>query len=46
METVLKSLGVKSDDFEKFRFGTEILMVIFFLVFGAASLVVLINSPA
>lgn len=47
MKTVLERLGVMKDaPLEKFRIGTTILMLLFFLSFGAVSLLVLINSAA
>jgi hypothetical protein len=47
MKTVLARLGVADNvPLEKFKKGTAILMILFFLVFGAASLFVLINSAA
>jgi hypothetical protein len=47
MKTVLERLGVvDNDSLEKFKTGTAILMILFFLMFGAASLFVLINSAA
>lgn len=47
MESVLKWLGVsKEDSFEKFRLSTSILLVLFFLTFGTASLLFLLNSAA
>ena len=47
MKTVLVKLGVADNvPMEQFRKGTAILMILFFLVFGAASLFVLLNSAA
>jgi hypothetical protein len=47
MKTVLERLGVADNvPLEKFRKGTAILMILFFLMFGAASLFVLIHSAA
>ena len=47
MKTVLAKLGVADNaPLEKFRKGTAILMILFFLIFGAASLFVLLNSAA
>ena len=47
MKTVLAKLGVADGvSLEKFRKGTAILMILFFLIFGAASLFVLLNSAA
>ncbi len=47
MKTVLERLGVADDvPLEKFRKGTAILMILFFLMFGAVSLIVLLNSAA
>ena len=47
MKTVLQRLGVTKDaPLEKFRTATAILMILFFLTFGAASLMILINSAA
>jgi hypothetical protein len=47
MKTVLERLGVAGDaPLERFKKGTAILMILFFLMFGAASLLVLLNSAA
>jgi hypothetical protein len=47
MKTVLARLGVADNvPLEKFKKGTAILMILFFLVFGVASLFVLLNSAA
>ncbi len=47
MQTVFERLGVAGNvPLEKFKKGTAILMILFFLIFGAASLFMLINSPA
>lgn len=47
MKTVLERLGVAHDaPLDRFKKGTAILMILFFLMFGAASLLVLLNSPA
>ena len=47
MKTVLERLGVAEDvPLDKFRKSTAILMILFFLMFGAASLIVLLNSAA
>ena len=47
MKTVLERLGVTKDaSLERFRMGAAILMILFFLTFGAASLMILINSAA
>lgn len=47
MESVLKWLGVsETESFEKFRLNTSILLVLFFLVFGTASMLLLLNSAA
>lgn len=47
MKTVLERLGVAENvPLEKFKKGTAILMILFFLMFGTASLFVLINSAA
>ena len=47
MKTVLERLGVADNSpLENFRKGTAILMILFFLMFGAASLFILINSAA
>lgn len=47
MKTVLERLGIAEDaPFERFRSGAALIMVLFFLMFGAVSLVVLINSAA
>jgi hypothetical protein len=47
MESVLKWLGVSdTEPFEKVRLQTSILLVVFFLVFGTASMFLLLNSTA
>jgi hypothetical protein len=47
MKTVLTRLGVTDNvPLEKFRKGTAILMILFFLMFGTVSLVMLLNSAA
>jgi hypothetical protein len=47
MKTMLERLGVTKDaPFADFKKGTAILMILFFLTFGAASLIVLLNSAA
>jgi hypothetical protein len=47
MKAVLARLGVAENvPLEKFKKGTAILMILFFLLFGAASLMFLINSAA
>ena len=47
MKTVLERLGVADNvSLEEFKKGTAILMILFFLVFGAASLFILLNSAA
>ncbi len=47
METVLERVcEVLDEPRKKSHLGTTILMILFFLMFGAASLYVLINSPA
>jgi hypothetical protein len=47
MKTVFERLGVAGNvPLEKFKKGTAILMILFFLIFGAASLFILINSAA
>jgi hypothetical protein len=47
METVMKWLGVsETESFEKVRMHTSILLVLFFLVFGTASMLLLLNSSA
>ena len=47
MESVMKWLGVsEAESFEKFRMHTSILLVLFFLVFGTASMLLLLNSAA
>lgn len=47
MESVLKWLGVSdTEPFEKVRLHTSILLVLFFLVFGTASMFLLLNSTA
>ena len=47
MKTVLQRLGVSGNaPLEKFKKTTAILMILFFLVFGAASLFILLNSAA
>ena len=47
MKTVLERLGVAGNaSFEDFRRGTAILMILFFLTFGTASLMILLNSAA
>ena len=47
MKTVLERLGIAKDaPFEKFKKSTAILMILFFLTFGAASLMILLNSAA
>ena len=47
MKTVMERLGVAKDGpLEDFRKGTSVLMILFFLIFGAASLLVLLNSAA
>ena len=47
MKTVLERLGVAGNvPLEKLRKTTAILMILFLLVFGAASLFILINSAA
>jgi hypothetical protein len=47
MESVMKWLGVsETESYEKFRQQTSILLVLFFLVFGTASMFLLLNSAA
>ena len=47
MKTVLTRLGVTDNvHLEKFRKCTAILMILFFLMFGTVSLVMLLNSAA
>ena len=47
MKTVKKRLAVSGNvSLEKFKKTTAILIIIFFLVFGAASLFVLLDSAA
>ncbi len=47
MKTVLKRLGIAENaPLDKFRSGASLLMILFFLMFGALSLVVLLNSAA
>jgi hypothetical protein len=47
MESVLKRLGVSdTEPFEKVRLNMSILLVLFFLVFGTASMFLLLNSTA
>lgn len=47
MKTVFEKLGVAgTSSLEEFKKGTAVLMILFFLIFGAASLFVLINSAA
>lgn len=47
MESVMKWLGVsETESFESFRLYTSILLVVFFLVFGTASMFLLLNSAA
>ena len=47
MKTVLQRLGVAGNvPLEKFKKTTAILMILFLLVFGAASLIILLNSAA
>lgn len=47
MKTVLDRLGVANDaPLDRYRKGTAILMILFFLMFGTASLFVLLNSAA
>ena len=47
MKSVWERLGVaENTPLEKVRKSTAILMILFFLVFGAASLFLLINSAA
>ena len=47
MKTVMERLGVAGNaSLKDFRKGTAILMILFFLIFGAASLIVLLNSAA
>ena len=47
MESVMKWLGVsETEPFEKFRQSTSILLVLFFIVFGTASMILLLNSTA
>lgn len=47
MESVMKWLGANEEEsFEKFRMHTSILLVLFFLVFGTASMFLLLNSAA
>ena len=47
MKAMLERLGVAGNvPFEKFRTNTAILLIIFFLMFGAASLYMLLNSAA
>ena len=47
MKTVLQRLGVAGNaPLEKFRKTTALLIILFLLVFGAASLFILLNSAA
>lgn len=47
MKKVFERLGVaKNASFENFRKGSTILMILFFLTFGIASLFILLNSAA
>ena len=47
MKTVLQRLGVAGNvPLEKFKKTTAILMILFLLVFGAASLFILLDSAA
>ncbi len=47
MKKALERVGVAGNiPLEKFKKTTAILMIVFFLAFGAASLFILINSPA
>jgi hypothetical protein len=47
MEAVLKRLGlIKDGTYANIRVGVAVLMILFFLVFGALSLFMLINSAA
>jgi hypothetical protein len=47
MESVMKWLGVsETESFEKFRLNTSILLVLFFVLFGTASMLLLLNSAA
>lgn len=47
MKTVLQRLGVAGNvPLEKLKKNTAVLMVLFLLVFGAASLFMLLNSAA
>lgn len=47
MESVLKWLGVSdTESFEKVRMQMSILLVVFFLAFGTASMFLLLNSTA
>lgn len=47
MESVMKWLGVsETESFEQFRLNTSLLLVLFFLVFGTASMFLLLNSAA
>ena len=47
MKTVLQRLGVAGNvPLEKFKKITALLMILFLLVFGAASLFILLNSAA
>jgi hypothetical protein len=47
MESVMKWLGVnETESFEKLRQHTSVLLVLFFLIFGTASMLLLLNSAA
>jgi hypothetical protein len=47
MKTVLERLGISEDaSLEQLRSGTALLMILFFITFGAASLLILLNSAA
>ena len=47
METVLERVCEALDEpRKKNHLGTTVLMILFFLIFSAASLYILINSPA
>ena len=47
MKSVLERIGVAGEvPFEKFKNNTAVLLIMFFIAFGAASLYLLLNSAA
>jgi hypothetical protein len=47
MESVLKWLGVsETESFDELRQNASILLVLFFILFGTASMILLLNSNA